>query len=130
MNQEFKAKILKYLFEKQQEVNVYELTAIATGYEKYEMIPHEKQVEMKPKIHHFMIILKDQGFVEQRIDERDPINPVYFYRISVEGMKEFDTKPVKAWRFLNGPFHQGLTLLNTILAIAAIIVGWIAINKP
>jgi|SRR3989344_2050484 len=121
MDIETKNKILNKLFEKQGECDLTEIaTFVVQTIKTKDPINWES---IKDKTRQVLIAMKDYGLIEERINSEDRRNPIYWYRLSANGYKEFDPWYKKFWRFLNDDFAKLLSLIAIILSIIATIIS-------
>ena len=121
MDTEIKDKILNKLFNKQGECDLTEIaTFIVQTMKTGDSI---NWGSIKDKTYQVLLVMKDHDLVEERINSEDRRNPIFWYRLSANGYKEFDPWYKKFWCFLNDDFAKLLSLIAIILSITATVIS-------
>lgn len=128
MDNKLRKFILEYLYQEKRATAPYKVREYCRNQYK---IP-EKDFTQKDKLdqqtNHVMDVLVGEGLVGYEEQDHGQLKS-YSIWLTALGYKEFDPFYKKAWSFFQGPFLTVLTIINTIISIAAVIVGWILLTK-
>jgi hypothetical protein len=128
MDNKLRKLILEFLFSEKKATSPYKVREYCCKKCEVPEKDFKRKNEVEQQVNHLMDVLVGEGLVGFEEYQTGQLSG-YSVWLTANGYKEFDPFYKKAWQFFQGPFLTVLTIVNTIISIAAVIVGWILLTK-
>lgn len=130
MDKKLRKNILEILRKNGAKINLYHIKKSLVDEYLYseEIISRH---DFSSKVEHILSVLEGDLLIKKYFEESPLIGcgmdwDTYF-ELTAKGYCEFNSWYQKMWKFFQGPFITILTIINTIVSIVAVIIGWILI---
>lgn len=128
MDTKLRKTILEFLYKENKKTSPYQIKKYCLSVYNVSDKDFEQKNELASKINHLTEVLRKEGLADYEEYQSGQLTGCDIW-LTAEGYKEFDPWYKKIWYFFQGPFITILTIINTLISIAAIIVGWIILSK-